>query len=396
MAPNTPKAPIRLAVADDDQVVLDNVAKMLDGDIEIVGVGHDAEEIIALVAATQPDVLLTDVNMPRGGGMRAAEGVRAVSPRTHVIAHSAYEDRGAVMQMVRAGAIGYVVKGAPAEELTDVIRRAAAGEPTLSHGITTTVIHELATLLRQREQVAEAQRARQAVFRRFINHDGMSMLFQPVMDLSTGGCAGYEALARFDQDPERGPREWFEEADSAGFRLELESAAISQALPALAGIPAPMFLEINAAPSTIASDELDRLLERVPVERLIIDISARDRVHDYRALDARLRILRQRGLRVAVDDVGASDASLQHLLELSPDIIKIETSIVGAMGGRPAFKAMARALARFGGESKAILVAEGVEVPEELEQVRALGIHWAQGFLFGRPEARNAAVSRAV
>jgi EAL domain-containing protein (putative c-di-GMP-specific phosphodiesterase class I)/CheY-like chemotaxis protein len=397
MGANTPSSPIRLVVADDDQVVLDNVAKMLtleDG-IEIVAVGHDAEEAIAVAAESQPDVLLTDVNMPRGGGVRATEGVRAASPRTHVIAHSAYEDRGAVMQMVRAGAIGYIVKGSSTDELIEVVRRAAAGEAMLSHAITSTVVHELATLLRQREQAAEAQRAHQAIFRRFIGGEGMSILFQPVMELATGGCVGYEALARFDRDPERSPRDWFDEAGGVGFRLELESAAISEALAALPRIPAPMFLEVNAAPTTIASEELDRLLMGVPPDRLVVDISARDREYDYRAFELSLARLRARGVRLAVDDVGASDAGLQHLLELAPDMVKLDRAIFGGIGGRPAFKAMARALVKLGHDTGAVVVAEGVESPEELEWVRSLGVNLGQGFLFGRPEALAPTASRA-
>lgn len=387
---------IRLLVADDDEVVLANVAKILtpgEG-IQMVGIAHNAEEAIALAVQHQPDVVLTDVNMPLGGGIRATEGIRTASPRTHVVAHSAYEDRAAVMDMVRAGAIGYIVKGAATAELIDVIRRAARGEAILTPSITSTVIHELATLLRQKEQAANAQRSHQAVFRRFVGGEGISVQFQPVLDIASGGCVGYEALARFDLDVNRLPRDWFEEAGTVGFRLELEFTAIKIALDALDHIPAPLFLEVNASPATVASPELGRLLDAGTDGRLVIDLSARDGAPDYAELHARLGQLRSRGIRLAVDDLGAPDAGLQHVLELAPDLIKVDGAIIQSMGGRPAFKALARSLVALGRETRATVVAEGVEQPEELEMLRALGVNWAQGFLFGAPASLDRAEAR--
>jgi EAL domain-containing protein (putative c-di-GMP-specific phosphodiesterase class I) len=390
-------AAIRLLLADDNPEVLANLAKMLTpgGGIEIVGIAKDADEAIARAASSQPDVVLTDVNMPLGGGVHATEGIRAASPQTHVVAHSAYEDRGAVMQMVRAGAIGYILKGAPTAELIEVIRRAARGEAILSASITSTVIHELATLLRQKKQAADAQRSHQAVFRRFIKGEGMTVLFQPLIDLAGGGCVGYEALARFDQGPDRSPRDWFEEAGTVGFRLEMEFAAIKLALDAIDRLPAPMFLEVNASPATVASPELDRLLDARADGRLVIDVSAQDHAHDYDAFHAGLRQLRRRGIRLAVDDLGAVDAGLQHLLELDPEVIKLDTAIVQAMGGRPSFKALARSLVAFGRETRATVVAVGVEQPEDLDLVRAMGVNWVQGFLFGVPDSLDRAAPRA-
>ncbi|MGI8608452.1 MAG: EAL domain-containing protein [Candidatus Dormibacteria bacterium] len=389
---------IRLLLADDDLTVLANLGKMLalEDEIEVVGVANDAEQAIALAATALPDVVLTDVNMPLGGGVRATEGIRAASPHTHVIAHSAYGDRAAVMQMVRAGAIGYLVKGANAADLMEVVRRAARGEAILSAPITSTVILELASILRQKEQAADAQRSHHAVFRRLSMGEGMSVLFQPVIELAGGDCVGYEALARFDVQPERSTRAWFEEAETVGFRVEMELRAIRSALVTLGQLPPQMFLEVNASPATVMSPEFDRLLDPGSEPRLVLDISARDHFADYRAFQLRLREFRDRGLRVAVDDVGAADGDVQHLLHLGPEIIKFDTTVIQAIGGYPAFKAFARSMIGFARETQASVVAEGVEHPEDLEAVRTLGVTQVQGSLFGVPDALGGTAAQAL
>src|SRR4029453_9824092 len=94
---------------------------------------------------------LVDVRMPEGGGPAAARGISRVSPRTRVIALSAYEDRANVLEMLRAGAVGYLVKGGAADELVEGIQRVAGGGTSLSAEVMTGVVAELATQLRQQE-----------------------------------------------------------------------------------------------------------------------------------------------------------------------------------------------------------------------------------------------------
>src|SRR5207253_1909927 len=85
----------------------------------------DAQEAVDLALRLRPDVALLDVQMPGGGGPRATRAIRTSCPRTQVVAISAHEDREAVIEMIRAGAVGYLVKGVPGEELLTAIRPAA-------------------------------------------------------------------------------------------------------------------------------------------------------------------------------------------------------------------------------------------------------------------------------
>jgi DNA-binding NarL/FixJ family response regulator len=119
--------------------------------MDVVGTARDADEAIQVASVEKPDVALIDVKMPGGGGPRAVREIRKESPQTQVVALSAYEDRRTVLEMLRAGVVGYVVKGTSAEEILYTIRRSMRGQGSLSVEITADVIHELASLLERSE-----------------------------------------------------------------------------------------------------------------------------------------------------------------------------------------------------------------------------------------------------
>jgi signal transduction histidine kinase len=147
---------IRVLIAEDETAVREALADLVSSDtsMEVVGAARDADEAIELAREQKPDVALLDVKMPGGGGPRAAREIRLHSPQTHVVALSAYEDRRTVLEMLRAGVVGYIVKGTSSEEILYTIRRSMRGQGSLSVEVTADVIHELATLLDRSETLA--------------------------------------------------------------------------------------------------------------------------------------------------------------------------------------------------------------------------------------------------
>ncbi|HWM09925.1 MAG TPA: response regulator [Solirubrobacteraceae bacterium] len=121
------EAPVRLLIADDDpatRLFLSALMGRADG-IELVGEAEDAHQAIDLAARRRPDVVLLDFDMPGGGGVAAAMGIREANPTTRIVALSADDTQGAQYDMSRAGAVGYVVKGAPDDEIVRTIRSSA-------------------------------------------------------------------------------------------------------------------------------------------------------------------------------------------------------------------------------------------------------------------------------
>lgn len=147
---------IRVLVAEDEEAVREALVDLLSSDatIEVVGSAKDADEAIEMAAESKPNVALVDVKMPGGGGARAAREIRTNSPQTHVVALSAYEDRRTVLEMLRAGAVGYMVKGTPADEILRTVRRSLRGQGSLSTEVTADVIHELVSLLDRSEALS--------------------------------------------------------------------------------------------------------------------------------------------------------------------------------------------------------------------------------------------------
>ncbi len=146
---------IRVLIAEDEPAVREAMADLVSSDpsMQVVGTAKDADEAIELALKTHPDVALLDVKMPGGGGPRAAREIRRDLPQTHVVALSAYEDRRTVLEMLRAGVVGYIVKGTSADEILYTIRRSMRGQGSLSVEVTADVIHELASLLERSESL---------------------------------------------------------------------------------------------------------------------------------------------------------------------------------------------------------------------------------------------------
>lgn len=378
--------PITVLIADDEPTVLQALARVFSADpsFQVVATAGDAEEAARMAEEHRPDVAVLDVRMPGGGGARCAREIRGLAPETRILALSAYEDRETVVQMLRAGALGYVVKGAPVSEIADTVRRIAKGEPGFSAEAAAGVMDELSVRLQTEEEEARVRRQRTERVRRVLTGKGIEMVFQPLVDLVSGITQGYEALARFNVAPRQGPDVWFAEAASVGLGMELEVAAVRAALGQLSRLPEGMFMSVNLSPETAAAPSFLELLDSVPVDRVAIELTEHAKVEDYEALNATLLGLRQGGLRLAVDDAGAGFASLRHILRLAPDLIKIDVSITREINTRPAH-ALAAALHSFAVEIGAAIVAEGIETGEQLETLRKLGIRYGQGYYLARP-----------
>jgi EAL domain-containing protein (putative c-di-GMP-specific phosphodiesterase class I) len=175
---------------------------------------------------------------------------------------------------------------------------------------------------------------------------------------------------------------WFREAAETGLGTALEMAAVKAALPS---VPESTYLAVNASPQTILSPELSRALEGLPAERIVLEITEHAHVEDYDQLLGALQPLRQAGIRVAVDDAGAGYASLQHILQLKPDLIKLDMALTRNIDADRPRRALASALIGFAQETGSRIIAEGVETAGELAVLRDLGVEKAQGYFLGRP-----------
>lgn len=228
--------------------------------------------------------------------------------------------------------------------------------------------------LETRRQVARAIEGRQ-----FAHH------FQPIFDLWSGELFGFEALARFPAKPKRAPDEWFAQAHAVGLGVELEVASVHLALASLRSLPPGISLCVNAGPQALATDDLFRLLVESDPCRVVIELTEQIPVEDYSRLAGAIEALREMGTRLAIDDTGAGFASLAHILKLDPDLIKLDRALTTGIDRDPVRRALASALVTFAAQTRAKVIAEGIETPAELAMLQDLGIRYGQGYFLGRP-----------
>jgi len=383
---------IRVLIADDEESVLDVLTALMaaESDLEIAGSAKDAETAIQLATVEQPDVAILDVRMPGGGGPRAAREILRRSPASKVIALSAHEEVDSVLEMLRAGALGYVVKGDSTDAIVKAIHRSLDQQGTFSSQVTGDMAHALAEQLHMVSQGAKQRRQElEDRIGRVLDGDGheLYMAYQPIFDLKDNSVVGVEALARFTSPPDRSTDTWLAEAEAVGRLLELELACLRTALRDLDRLPEETYLSLNVSPATAIAPELHEVLDGLPAERVVLEMTEHARVDDYPALKAALAVFRERGFRLAIDDAGAGFASLRHIVLLHPDFIKLDMTLTRDVHVDATRRALVVALVAFGSQIGARVVAEGVETPEQLATLLEAGVHFGQGFYLARPQA---------
>jgi PAS domain S-box-containing protein len=207
-------------------------------------------------------------------------------------------------------------------------------------------------------------------------------VFQPIVDLASGAVVGYEALTRFADGT--APDLIFAGARRCGLEPELESATLRAAIAASEVLPGGCFLSLNVSPALIlAGDELRAILA-TRTRPIVLEVTEHDTIDDYGALRSAFVALGS-GLRLAVDDAGAGVANFNHLVELRPQLVKVDIGLVRGVNADLTRQALIVALLHFARSTDCRLVAEGIETEAERAALEKLEVEFGQGYLFGRP-----------
>ncbi|RYF52915.1 MAG: EAL domain-containing protein, partial [Comamonadaceae bacterium] len=169
-----------------------------------------------------------------------------------------------------------------------------------------------------------------------------------------------------------------------------------KALAVLQDLPCRLALNVNCSPELIISGALQSLLEDgTDLSRVVLEVTEHAIVSDYAALAEALLPFRAGGARLAVDDAGAGYSSMRHILNLQPEIIKLDMSITQSIDRDSHRRALAKGLISFAHEIGSMIVAEGVEQASELEALQLLGVDFAQGYYLAKPLALEEALWRS-
>jgi EAL domain-containing protein (putative c-di-GMP-specific phosphodiesterase class I) len=207
-------------------------------------------------------------------------------------------------------------------------------------------------------------------------------VFQPIVDLETCAFVGYEALTRFSDGTRPDVR--FLAADKVGMMVELERACLREQIADAHKLPEGAFLTLNLSPAlAIEPEPLLDLIRRAD-RQVVLEVTEHLEIDDYSKLvDALARV--RPIAHLAVDDAGAGYAGLRHILELRPQYVKLDISLVRNIDSDPARQAMVTGMAHFADSVGCSLIAEGIETSNELTALRLLRIPFGQGYHLARP-----------
>ncbi|MHB8394665.1 MAG: EAL domain-containing protein [Candidatus Dormibacteria bacterium] len=210
-------------------------------------------------------------------------------------------------------------------------------------------------------------------------------VFQPIVEMRSRRVVGYEALTRFSGDltPDRA----FTIATEHNLLERLELATLKRSLRDGGHLVKPdQFLSVNLSPEVLVDSQtqIARLLRQRHFD-VVVEITEHRLIDDYERVRQAVHRMSP-NTRLAVDDAGAGYASLRHILELRPDFVKLDISLVQGMSGDAAREAMVAGIQHFAECSDCTLIAEGVETEAERTRLVDLGVPLGQGYLFAHPQ----------
>jgi diguanylate cyclase (GGDEF)-like protein len=221
---------------------------------------------------------------------------------------------------------------------------------------------------------------------RLIAGDGLAIAVQPIVDLNTRRVHAFEALARFGVRGGESPLQWFSLADELGMRQELELACLSAALDLFPQRPTGSLLSVNLSGPLLFDERTMGILDaRGDLDGLMVEITEDALIEDDNRMQAAIAPLVARGVRFAVDDMGAGYSGLRQIISLRPSYLKLDRGLVRGIDADPERAAMVAAMLTYAESTGGHLVAEGVETAEELATLVALGVPLVQGYYLGRP-----------
>ena len=218
-------------------------------------------------------------------------------------------------------------------------------------------------------------------------------VYQPIVSLASGVVIGVEGLIRpVPPAPFADPGALFAAAEAGGRLTALDLACVETIVAGAHELPDDQFLSLNLSPSTVEAPEftsaaLLAVLARhgFPRHRLVVELTERQAIHDVERVRSRLETLREAGVRIAADDIGAGNSGLRLLAEISFDVLKVDLGLVQRSASSESSTAVLGSVVALASRMGALVVAEGIEQASQLAQLTELGIEAGQGFHLGRP-----------
>jgi EAL domain-containing protein (putative c-di-GMP-specific phosphodiesterase class I) len=368
-------------LVDDDADVLREYGKVLERMGVRVVPAKEATSALELLRGQAIDVILTDLNMPGMGGLDFLRTVREINLDVPVLLMTGSPELETVMAAVDYGAFNYLTK-----PLDPVQLKVAVAQASQFHALA-----RLQRLASRSHQLAGSEFADRATLESRFNRAlaKLWIAYQPIVRFQQRAVFAFEGLVRSDEDSMKHPAAILEAADKLRRTQELGRRIREEIAHSAAFLPQNALLFVNVNPQDL--DDEDMYRPTAPLmpyaDRVVYEITERSAITSVSELAHRLRKLRDRGSRIAIDDLGAGYSSLSSFIHLEPDFVKLDMSLIRDVHRSSTKLSLIRGLHQIcSGELNVQVISEGVEVAEEAHILAQEGLDLFQGYHFARPE----------
>ncbi|HVY26646.1 MAG TPA: EAL domain-containing protein [Polyangiaceae bacterium] len=369
----------RVLVADDDDELRAFLRRALTAAGYEVSSASNGREATTILGHTPVDAIVSDISMPELTGIELLRAIRGRDPDVPVILCTGSPDVESAIEAVRLGALHYLTKPIDLEELKRVLVRA------VRLGRIARLKQEALTLLANGGLGGSDLLALETSFERALA--SLWMAFQPIVRTQDGTIFGYEALLRSGEPTLPHPGAVLDAAERLGRLTDLGRAARRAAAEPMSAAPAEALLFVNLHSRDLLDAALFSSEEPLTAiaSRVVLEITERAALDDVDDARSRMAQLRERGFRIAVDDLGAGYAGLTSFVSLEPELIKLDMTLIRGIEKHPMKRKLVSSVASLCRELGLLVVAEGVETREELDVVSACGCDLVQGYLIAKP-----------
>ncbi|MFH1752643.1 MAG: EAL domain-containing protein [Candidatus Omnitrophota bacterium] len=335
-----------------------------------VVIAHTAKEALEN-AEEKPDLILLDIQLPKMNGYQICARLRG-SPKTKnipIIMLSCRDQTLDKVEGLKLGADDYVTKSAESEEL----------------------FARIEAILRRRDFFAYAEKEKSSLaieVKDIIQNKSIDTLFQPILSLPGRKPLGYEIFSRGPKESVlEDPQNLFYVAEKNDMLFELETIVRKQALSKLSEKGKEGLMFFNTNPALVYSGHFQEILDLYEhPENIVLEITERTNIPDFAAFGKMLTTYKKAGFKVSLDDIGSGHASLEAVVELRPDFVKIDKCLIQDIESSGIKQSLVKAISTICKNNSISVIAEGIERQSQEFILAQYGIYGGQGFFLGIPE----------
>jgi EAL domain-containing protein (putative c-di-GMP-specific phosphodiesterase class I) len=369
----------RVLVVDDEVELLEAYAEILTDAGHTVSTARDGRMAAALVAKESFEAILSDITMPGMDGLQLLRAVRERDLDVPVLIMTGNPNVESAVQALEHGALRYLLKPLKAAALVHAVdeavrlcRMAQLKREALSH-------------LGGGEMLLGDRAGLEAAFSRALT--SLWMAYQPIVHASDARVFGHEALVRTAERTLPHPGALLDAAERLGRMPVLGRAVRDSVASFLARSGKRTSVFINLHTLDLADDAL--YLPASPLSQhaanVVLEVTERASLDQIPDVRGRVKMLKEMGFRIALDDLGAGYAGLTSFAILEPDVVKLDMSLIRGVDQEPIKRRLVGSMIELCKELGILVVAEGVETVAERTVLTDLGCDLLQGYLFGRP-----------